>query len=203
MLKISRTVIKNVEKRVKEILSGESTGHDWYHIDQVRTMALRIAEKEGGNKQIIEIAALAHDVGDKKFHATKEIGQKATRKVLKDAGVSEDTLKKIEDIIDNVSFSGGKIPESREGKIVQDADRLYALGAIGIARAFAYGASRNRLIHDPEIKGALTTINHFYEKLLLLKDKMNTKTGRTIAKSRHDYMEKFLKQFYAEWNATD
>jgi uncharacterized protein len=196
-------VIKSVEVAVKKLLSGESTGHDWYHIDHVRTMALRIAKKEGGNREIVEIAALAHDVGDKKFHATKEVGQKATRRLLVKAGVATDVLKKVEDIIDNVSFSGGKIPASLEGKIVQDADRLYALGAIGIARAFAYGASKNRLIHDPEINGALTTINHFYDKLLLLKDKMNTKTGRKIAKSRHVYIEKFLKQFYAEWNATD
>jgi uncharacterized protein len=196
-------VIRKVEKKVKEILSGEATGHDWYHIDHVRTMALRIAKKEGGDLQIIELAALAHDIGDKKFHATKEIGQKATHKVLVDAGVPSDALAKIENIIDNVSFSGGKIPDSLEGKIVQDADRLYALGAIGIARAFAYGASKNRLIHDPETKSAPTSINHFYEKLLLLKDKMNTKTGRKIAKSRHAYMEKFLNQFYSEWNATD
>lgn len=198
-----KKVIRNVEMAVKKLLSGEATGHDWYHIDQVRTMALRIAKKEGGDRHIIEIAALAHDIGDKKFHATKEIGQKATRKVLKDAGVPGEELKKIESIIDNVSFSGGKIPASLEGKIVQDADRVYALGAIGIARAFATGASKRNPIHNPDEKGAQTTINHFYEKLLLLKDKMNTKTGRKIAKSRHAYMEKFLKQFYAEWEATD
>src|SRR5258708_1379745 len=121
MEKRMQKIIDRVEKKVRELLSGEATGHDWYHIDQVRKMALRIADKEGGYREIIELAALAHDIGDKKFHATKEIGQEATHKVLEDAGVTGDTLEKIEHIIDNVSFSGGKIPESLEGKIVQDA----------------------------------------------------------------------------------
>lgn len=207
--------IKRVETRVREILTGESTGHDWYHIKQVRDMALRIAKEEGGDTEIIELAALAHDVGDRKFFASKEEGQAATRDVLVNAGVSTEAVEKIMCIIDTMSFSTGMVPDSLEGKIVQDADRLYALGAIGIARACAYGASKGRLIYDPEISPVLNmtkeeykkstspTINHFYEKLLLLKDSMNTKTGRKIAEGRHAFMEQFLDRFFKEWDAKD
>ncbi len=196
-----KNVIGKLEKNVQGILARESTGHDWYHIDQVRKMALRIAEKEGGDALVVEIAALAHDVGDHKLHGSKEVGRKITCRVLEVAGLERKMFDDVMHIIDTMSFSGGKVPDSLEGKIVQDADRLYALGAIGIARAFAYGGHKGRPIHDPKGKGA--TIDHFYEKLLLLQDKMNTKTGRKIARSRHDYMEKFLKRFYAEWNAED
>lgn len=196
-----RKVVRAVEDTVKKLLARESTGHDWYHIDQVRTMALRISDTEGGDRVIIEIAALAHDVGDHKLHGSKEAGRKITCHVLEEAGLEGKLFDDVMHIIDTMSFSGGKVPDSLEGKIVQDADRLYALGAIGIARAFAYGGHKGRPIHDPVRKEA--TIDHFYEKLLLLKDKMNTKTGRKIAKSRHDYMERFLRQFYDEWKAVD
>ena len=196
-----REIIEKVEAQVKEILSNEATGHDWYHIAQVRDMALCIAAKEGGDTEMIELAALVHDVGDHKFYASHEEGEKATLAVLEAAGVPQDMTEKIMLIVNAVSFSGGKVPESLEGKVVQDADRMFALGAIGVARAFAYGGKKGRMIHDPALsREAPTTINHFYEKLLCLKDMMNTKTGREIATERHAYLEGFLKQFYAEWN---
>lgn len=199
-----REVIERVEKRVKEILSGESTGHDWYHIDQVRKTALQIAEKEGGDKEIIELTALVHDVGDHKFFASKDEGQRITNKVLEECGVSVEVREKVMDIVTTMSFSTGKIPESLEGKIVQDADRVYALGAIGIARAFAFGGKKDRLIHDPsQPRDFPSTLNHFYDKLLLLKDKMNTATGKEIASGRHAYMEDFLEQFYSEWEGRE
>ena len=197
-----RDTISKVEAKVKEILSGETTGHDWYHIQQVRDLALRISEKEGGDMEIVELAALVHEIGDRKFYPDKSEGLTATQKVLVDAGVSDDVVERVMHIADTVSFSGGKIPESLEGKIVQDADRMVALGAIGIARAFAFGAKKDRMIYDPEKKNS-TTIQHFYDKLLLLKDKMNTKTGKEIARERHEYMEDFLKRFYAEWEGKD
>lgn len=190
--------IRKVEGRVKEILSGEATGHDWYHIQHVRDMALRINAKEGGDQHVVELAALVHEIGDRKFYPDKAEGLAATRKVLMDAGVLGETMEKVMHIADTISFSGGKIPESLEGKIVQDADRMFAQGAIGIARAFAFGSKKDRMIYDPE-KKVSTTIQHFYDKLLLLKDMMNTKTGKEIAQERHEYMEDFLKQFYAEW----
>ncbi len=197
-----KSVISNLEKKVKELLSNEATGHDWYHVDQVRKMALRIAEIEGGDKELIEIAALAHDVGDSKLHASKEVGRSVTLKVLHHAGVRGSVLKKVLHIIDTMAFSSGTVPNSLEGRIVQDADRLYALGAIGIARAFAFGGAKQRPLFDPEDR-AHSTIGHFYDKLLLIKDKMNTPTGRAFGKKRHAYLEKFLQQFYAEWSAQD
>jgi uncharacterized protein len=186
-------VIHTLEAYVRKTMSDESTGHDWHHVRQVRDMALRIAETEGGDKEIIELAALAHDIGDRKFHDSEEEGDAKTIAALKDAGASDDTIERVMYIIRNISFKGGGVGETMEtleGKIVQDADRLYALGAIGIARTFAYGGAKGRLIYDPAIPPQLhyskdayyasksPTINHFYEKLLLLKDRMNTATGR-------------------------
>lgn len=211
-------IIQKVEQRVKELLFGDSSGHDWYHVKQVRDMALRIAEKEGGDREVIELAALAHDVGDRKLHASEQVGDEITLGVLKDAGVSQDMAEKVMDIIRHMSFKGALVTDNMstlEGKIVQDADRLYALGAIGIARAFAYGGAKGRLIHDPDVATEMhaskdayyasksPTVSHFYEKLLLLKDRMQTKTGREIAEGRHVFMEEFLKRFMAEWEAKD
>lgn len=199
-----RDVIEKAQARVKELLIHESTGHDWYHIKQVRDLAMRIAGVEGGDKEIIELAALVHDVGDHKFYPTKEEGQAVTRKVLEDAGATPEVVEKVMSIVGTMSFSTGKVPETFEGKIVQDADRIFALGAIGIARAFAFGGKKDRLIYDPERpQDFSTTIGHFYEKLLTLKDKLNTKTGKEIAQTRHHYIEKFLKQFYDEWEGKD
>ncbi len=211
-------ILLRVEDKVKELLAGEATGHDWYHIKQVRDMALRIAETEGGNLPLIELAALAHDIGDRKFFGSEEEGEAVTRKVLVECGVPPEMLEKVMDIVHRVSFKGaGSIDDMQtlEGKIVQDADRLYALGAIGIARTFAYGGSKGRPIYDPSIAPNLhktkdsyyastsPTINHFYEKLLLLKDRMHTATGKKIAQERHAFMEEFLKRFMAEWDAKD
>jgi len=198
-----RDVIERVEMRVKKLLSGESTGHDWYHIDHVRALALRIAEKEGGERDVVELGALAHEIGDRKFYPDKVEGLAATRKVLVDADVPPDIVVKVVHIADTISFSGGKIPTSLEGRIVQDADRMFALGAIGIARAFAYGGKKERMIHDPAAEHSLTTIGHFHEKLLRLKDTMNTATGKEIAQRRHRYMEDFLEQFHSEWESSD
>ncbi len=214
-----REHIQKLEAKVKELLSGEGTGHDWYHIKQVRDMALRIAETEGGDKELIELAALAHDIGDRKFHASEEEGEAKTRKILEACGLSARTVDTVMDIVHNVSFKGAASSNSMaslEGKIVQDADRLYALGAIGVARAFAYGGWKQRPLYDPEAetdlnKGvdeyyknpAASTVHHFYEKLFLLKDRMNTTTAKRIAEKRHKVMEDFLKQFYAEWDGKD
>ncbi|HVZ75681.1 MAG TPA: HD domain-containing protein [Candidatus Paceibacterota bacterium] len=211
--------VTKLETKVKELLGGEGTGHDWYHIKQVRDMALRIAESEGGDKELIELAALAHDIGDHKFHASEEEGEEKTRSVLAECGIPSDMIEKIMGIVHNVSYKGPASQNnmtSLEGKIVQDADRLYALGAIGIARTFAYGGSKHRPLYDPDAKPDLSkggeeyykhpaesTINHFYEKLLLVKDRMNTATAKRIAEHRHQYMEDFLKQFYKEWEAKD
>lgn len=211
--------IQKLEVKVKQLLEGEGTGHDWYHIKQVRDMALRLSETEGGDKEIIELAALAHDIGDHKFHASEEEGEQKTRSVLIECGVDSATLERVMEIVHHVSYRGPASKnnmKSLEGKVVQDADRLYALGAIGIARTFAYGGSKHRPLYAPDVEPDLTkggdktfagpaasTINHFYEKLLLIKDRMNTVTARKIAEKRHKYIEDFLNQFYAEWDAKD
>lgn len=211
-------VIRKVEKKVKELLEGEHTGHDWYHIKQVRDMALRIAQKEGGNKDLIELVALIHDVGDRKFHGSEEMGHNATMELLETCGVSDEIAKEAADIAHRVSFKGAGVKDdmpSLEGKIVQDADRLYALGAIGIARAFAYGGKKGRLIYDPEEQVAhakssdeyynkgTSSLNHFHEKLLHLKERMHTKTAKEIAQKRDRFLRDFLGQFMAEWEGKD
>ena len=213
-----RDIIEKVEAKVKELLSNEATGHDWWHLKQVRDMALRIAQTEGGDLELIELAALAHDIGDRKFFASEEEGEERTRQVLTDCGVSQELLERVMDIVHRVSFKGAGSADDMptlEGKIVQDADRLYALGAIGIARTFAYGGAKGRPIHDPHnvpnlhktkdtyYASTSPTINHFYEKLLLLKDRMHTQTAKEIAKGRHQFLEEFLERFAAEWDAKD
>ncbi len=214
-----RDVIERVEVRVKELFSGDATGHDWWHVKQVRDMALRIAQAEGGDVELVELAALSHDMGDRKFFESEDAGREMTRKTLAECGVPADLLEKVLDIAQRVSFKGAASVDDMptlEGKIVQDADRLYALGAIGIARAFAYGGAKNRPMYDPETDAVLTksgeeyytkpsssTIHHFYEKLLLLKDRMHTDTAKKIAEGRHEFMETFLKRFMDEWDAKD
>lgn len=201
---------------VKEKLANAEGGHDWFHIQRVYKNALLIAGGETCNETVVKLGALLHDIADSKFHDGDEtVGPKVAREFLEKEGVSEDIITHVIQIIDNISFKGGnneKRFSSIELDIVQDADRLDAIGAIGIARAFNYGGFKNRVMHDPEIAPKMNmtkeeyksshapTINHFYEKLLLLKDKMNTQTGREIAQKRHDYMQGFLAQFYAEWD---
>ena len=204
---------------VKETLEGAEGGHDWFHIERVYKNAQLIAKEENVNLFIVEIGALLHDIADAKFHDGDEsIGPKKAAAFLRSHNVEEDTIEHIENIIHYVSFKTSLDPnntnkfQSDELRVIQDADRLDAIGAIGIARAFNYGGFKNRSLYDPKIKPNIDqdketyknskapTINHFYEKLLLLKDKMNTKTGRKIAEKRHQFMEQYLQQFYDEWN---
>lgn len=194
----------------------ESSGHDWWHIERVFNNAIAIAKKErGADLFIVQLGALFHDVADYKFHSGDDkVGGKVAAQWLTRAGVDAETIKNIVHIVDNVSFKGiGVKPSMRsiEGKIVQDADRLDAIGALGIARAFAYGGNKKRPLYNPEgkarthknfdsyKKGSDSTIHHFYEKLLHLKNLMNTKTGKKMAAQRHKFIENYLKEFYAEW----
>ena len=200
---------------VKEKLANAEGGHDWFHIQRVYKNALLIASGEECDETVVKLGALLHDIADSKFHDGDEsVGPKVAKEFLEKEGAPENTIAHVIQIINNISFKGGnteKTFSSIELDIVQDADRLDAIGAIGIARAFNYGGFKNRTMHDPAIAPQLKmtkeeyknseapTINHFYEKLLLLKDKMNTQTGKDIAQKRHNYMQGFLAQFYAEW----
>lgn len=201
---------------VKEKLHQAEGGHDWFHIERVYKNALLIAARESGDLTVIKLAALLHDIADSKFHEGDEtVGPRVARGFLESQQVDEATINHVVNIIKNISFKGGNVERnfsSIELDIVQDADRLDAMGAIGIARTFNYGGFKNRALYDPNIAPNTTmtkeeyknneapTLNHFYEKLLLLKDKMNTVTGKEIAQERHRYMEGFLSQFYAEWD---
>ncbi|MFB9757601.1 HD domain-containing protein [Ectobacillus funiculus] len=201
---------------VKGILAADASGHDWYHIERVYKLAQIIAKEEGGDRFIIEMAALLHDVADEKLNESEEAGLKRVDDYLTSLHISSEEQMHILHIISNMSYKGGhggKV-ETLEGKIVQDADRLDALGAIGIARTFAYGGAKGRLMYDPKIspREAMTkeeyrksndpSLNHFYEKLLKLKDLMNTECAKRLAKERHLYMEQFIEQFMKEWNVT-
>ncbi|MCB0689545.1 MAG: HD domain-containing protein [Saprospiraceae bacterium] len=208
-------IAKTVEYVRSELANAEG-GHDWWHIHRVRVNALKIAQEEDCNPFIVELAALLHDIADSKFHSGNEdIGPTKARDFLEANDLPEDVIQHIVQIIRNVSFKGGHVTQSFESielAVVQDADRLDAIGAIGVARAFNYGGHKGRLLYHPDIKPVLNmdketykrstapTINHFYEKLLLLKDRMNTETGRRLAEERHRFMEHFLEQFYTEWN---
>ena len=200
---------------VKQQLNGDSTGHDWWHVQRVWKMAIKLAGQEGGDLFVIQMAALLHDIADWKFHNGDEgKGETVTRQWLQSIGLSLDITQRVCQIISEVSFKGAGVEtpmKTLEGKIVQDADRLDALGAIGIARAFAYGGYKGREMYNAEIEPLMhqsfeqyktnqsTTINHFHEKLFLLKDRMNTLTARKIAEERHLYMEVFLERFKNEW----
>lgn len=210
------TLIDNTILFVKEQLQNAEGGHDWFHIERVYKNALLIAKGENCNLEVVKLGALLHDIADSKFHKGDEtVGPKVAHDFLVSQNVSENTIEHVIAIIENISFKGGNFEKkftSKELEIVQDADRIDAIGAIGIARTFNYGGFKNRAIYNPSIQPNLSmtieeykksdapTINHFYEKLLLLKDKMNTKTGKEIAHERHNFMEKFLSQFYAEWD---
>jgi uncharacterized protein len=212
----TQNLINDTIAFVKKELENAEGGHDWFHIERVYKNAALIANGENCDILIVQLGALLHDIADSKFHAGDEtVGPKKARLFLESKNVPENTIAHLVNIIENISFKGGhetKKFSSLELDIVQDADRLDAIGAIGIARTFNYGGFKNRAIYNPEItpnlnmskeeykNSAAPTINHFYEKLLLLKDKMNTKTGREIAAHRHEFMELFLNQFYSEWN---
>ncbi|MEC3877629.1 HD domain-containing protein [Chryseobacterium salviniae] len=209
-------LIENTVEFVKEKLKGAEAGHDWYHIERVWKLSKKIAETEECNIEVVELAALLHDIADPKFHNGDEtLALKVSREFLENQHASEDIIEKVVFIIRNISFKNrAEAPEKLpvELKIVQDADRIDAIGAIGIARTFNFGGFKNNLMYDPESKPKLnmfkeeykksdgTTINHFYEKLLLLKDLMNTKKGKEMAAQRHNFMLQFLDQFYKEWN---
>ncbi|PRX57094.1 HD domain-containing protein [Flagellimonas meridianipacifica] len=202
---------------VKETLNGAEGGHDWFHIERVFKTAKKIALEEKVDSLTVELAALLHDIADPKFHdGNEEIGPEMATKFLKSIDVDEQTIEHVSNIIRYMSYKnsldGNPSFSSNEFKVVQDADRLDAIGAIGIARTFNYGGFKKRELYNPEIspnlnmtkeeykKSNAPTINHFYEKLLLLKDKMNTKTGKKMAKERHQFMLDFLDRFYKEWN---
>ena len=208
-------IISNTVSFVKETLKNAEGGHDWFHILRVWNNAKLIAKSENVAVFIVELGALLHDIADSKFHNGDEtVGPKVARAFLESEEVPEEIILQIENIINNISYKGGNFQQnftSPELKVIQDADRLDAIGAVGIARCFNYGGFKNRQLFNPEIAPNLNmnkeeyknseapTINHFYEKLLLLKDKMNTVSGKKIAKERHQYMENFLQQFYNEW----
>ena len=208
-------LINNTIAFVKKELENAEGGHDWFHIERVYKNTLAIAKNEKCDLLVCQLGALLHDIADSKFHnGDEEIGPKTARKFLESENVSEEIIEHVIQIIKNISFKGGNFEKqfnSIELQVVQDADRLDAIGAVGIARCFNYGGFKNRTIYDPEIAPNLNmskeeykisdspTINHFYEKLLLLKDKMNTVSGKKIAENRHEFMEIFLNQFYEEW----
>lgn len=210
-------IVDNTITFVKETLQGAEGGHDWFHIERVFKNAILIAKDENVDPFVVSLGALLHDIADAKFYNGDEtIGPKKARSFLETQKVDEEIIVHIENIIKFISFkssfeSGEKFT-SLELNVIQDADRLDAIGAVGIARCFNYGGFKNRLIYDPEItpnlkmnkeeykKSNAPSINHFYEKLLLLKDKMNTKTGKDLAEKRHLFMENFLKNFFDEWN---
>ena len=210
------TVLARTRAFVRQRCEGESSGHDWWHIHRVSQTALGIGREEGADLYVVEMAALLHDVADWKFHdGDEEIGPQTAQAWLRSLGVDEELAAHVGDIVRAVSFKGAGVPtpmRTREGAVVQDADRLDGIGAIGIARAFAYGGFRGLPMHDPEAEPFLagsadaykahrgSTINHFPEKLLLLAERMNTATGRRLARERHAFMEQFLAQFHAEWD---
>ena len=186
---------------IEKIFAGDGSGHDFDHTMRVYRMAVRIAEEEGARQDIVALAALLHDVDDRKLSPQTCANKDRAVGFLRNNNMDEDTIKRIVQVISEISFSEGNgEPSSVEGKCVQDADRLDAIGAIGIGRAFAFGGSRGRRMHDPECVDATSTIQHFYDKLLLLKERMNTATGSRLAAGRDVFLRSFLDEFYAEWD---
>lgn len=207
-------MVNNALEYIKEIFSGDSSGHDYYHTVRVYRIATEIAKQEYADVNIVQLAALLHDVDDKKLSPETHATKKNAVDFMTANGVDANIINIVCKIIDEVSFAGtdSVVPSTIEGKCVQDADRLDAIGAIGIARTFTYGGSRGRKIYDPDIKPRIgmskeeyeknmnsTSINHFYEKLLVLKDMMNTTAGKKMAEHRQAIMQEFLNEFLAEW----
>jgi uncharacterized protein len=217
MDKTDMSIIERVAERVKAKFLAESSGHDWHHIRRVWLLARQIAAREGADQEVVELAALLHDIADWKFHGGDDSkGPQEAERLLKEEGASQALIDQVVEIVATVSFKGAgvaSVMKTLEGKCVQDADRLDAIGAIGIARCFAYGGHAGRLMHDPDVPPVLhataeaykaakgPSLNHFYEKLFLLKDRMNTATGRAMAEERHRYMEEFVARFLDEWDA--
>ncbi|MET3557366.1 uncharacterized protein ABID29_000475 [Streptococcus rupicaprae] len=201
MDKIKKEITQATADHVRQLCQKDSSGHDWWHIDRVRRAALTIAKEEGADGFICEMAALLHDVADRKFNASLSAGLDKVEAWLDSQQIDEKHKSHILEIIATISFTSqqeGKQVPSLEGQVVQDADRLDALGAIGIARTMAYSGHTGRLIYQPETDQE-TAIQHFYDKLLILKNLMNTSYGKRLAEERHRFMEVYLDQFYAEW----
>ena len=212
-----KQLIEITKTFVKDALKDAEGGHDWFHVERVYNNALLISKTEDVNGFVVELGVLLHDIADSKFHNGDEsVGPRMAREFLFKNDVDSVVIEHVVNIIKHISFKnsldGNLSFTSKELEVVQDADRLDAIGAIGIARCFNYGGFKNRPLYDPSIAPNLNmtkeeykssnnpTINHFYEKLLVLKNQMNTKTGKNIAEKRHQFMELYLKQFYAEWN---
>jgi uncharacterized protein len=209
-----RKIIEKTEQYVRSLLENDASGHDWWHIDRVRRIGVSLAKKEYADEFIVEMAALLHDIADEKIAGSEEKGFKIVSEWLDQMQLTNREKEQIHDVISSVSFKGGhgKKPNTIEGMVVQDADRLDAIGAIGIARTFMYAGNRGHLMYDPDLpyrekmtkeeyrQGRSTAINHFYEKLLKLKDLMNTESAKQMASERHEFMEQFLQQFYKEWD---
>lgn len=209
-------IIQNTIQFVKEKLEGAEAGHDWFHIERVWKLSKKIAQTEDCDLEVVELSALLHDIADPKFHNGDEtLALKISREFLEAHNVEEEIIQQVLFIIQNISFKNrGEVPQNLpiELKVVQDADRIDAIGAIGVARTFNFGGFKNNMMYHPDIQPKLnmskeeykrsngTTINHFYEKLLLLKDLMNTNEGKKIAEERHQFMLTFLDQFMKEWN---
>lgn len=208
-------LISFVADDVRARMSGDSS-HDWWHVWRVWQAARRIAAEEGVDSPAVELGALLHDIADWKFYDGDEtVGPRVAGEILAAHGVDPEIAEEVRDIVATISYKGAGVAtpmRTRAGAIVQDADRLDAIGAVGIARCFAYGGHRGRALYDPDDKPVLhadkdayknsasASVNHFYEKLLLLKDRMNTPAGRRLAEARHRYLESYLEEFFAEWN---
>lgn len=209
-------LIERVAAQIRRRFVGESSGHDWYHIQRVWKLTQQIAAREGAKREIAELGALVHDIADWKFCAGDEtVGPREARRLLSDEGVPGNVIEAVADIVATISFKGAGVTtamKTLEGQCVQDADRLDAMGAIGIARCFAYGGHAGRAMYDPDVHPTMhataeayksakgTSLNHFHEKLFLLKDRMNTASGRAMAEERHRYMMEFVDRFLHEWN---
>jgi uncharacterized protein len=210
-----KQLLENTVAHVKKAMGGESSGHDWWHAYRVWRMGIHLAEMEKADSAVVQLGALLHDIADWKFHGGDlAAGPKAAREWLASQHAPSDIIEHVCQIIGQLSFKGAGVPTNMptiEGRVVQDADRLDAIGAIGIARAFAYGGHDGRMLYDPDHPPKMhtsadayrnsrgTTVNHFYEKLLLLKDRMQTTSGRAIAERRHEYIKAFLDEFRGEW----
>lgn len=208
-------LVERVASFIKAKFEAESSGHDWHHIRRVWQLAKQIARREGANEEVVELGALVHDIADWKFHDGDDaVGPREAGRLLANEGVSLSVIEQVVEIVATISYKGAGVKMEMaclEGKCVQDADRLDAIGAIGIARCFAYGGHANRLMYDPDVPPVMhataeayktakgTSLNHFYEKLFLLKGRMNTETGKELAESRHRYMEVFVDRFLEEW----
>ena len=212
----SADLVSRVAEYVRLKFLEESSGHDWHHINRVWRLTRQIAAEEGANPEVAELGALVHDIADWKFHGGDEaIGPREAERLLEDELAPPDVIAQVVEIVRTISYKGAGVETpmtSLEGRCVQDADRLDAMGAIGIARCFAYGGHAGRQMYDPDIPPVLHatadeykaskghSLNHFYEKLLLLKERMNTEAGKRLAEERHLFMEEFVSRFLAEWN---